>query len=62
MEDKNSKDKKLSKAIMHALEVKQAFELFSYRIIEPEDFIKRIEETSEFILHEIKGPKYDRVD
>lgn len=41
----------LSKAIMLSLEVEQAFKMYSYRIIGPEDFKARIKELTEFHLN-----------
>ena len=41
---------RLSANIMLALEVKNAFEMYSYRIISPEDFIERIKDLTEFHL------------
>ena len=47
---KSTKDqeRQLSANIMFALEIKQAFEMYSYRIISPEDFIDRITDLIDF--------------
>lgn len=48
LESSQDFQKKLSTNIMLALEVKQAFEMYSYRIIGPDDFIERIKDLTEF--------------
>lgn len=53
MEDKNKTDFRLSQSIMTALEVEQAFKLYSYRIIPPEDFVKRISDLTAYFTEKI---------
>lgn len=42
------KDEKLSKAITLAVEMESSFKLFSYRIIDPQVFISRVDELLNF--------------
>lgn len=54
LESSKKFEKKLSSHIMCALEIKQAFEMYSYRIIGPEDFIQRVSDICEFQTTESK--------
>lgn len=43
-----TKDEQLAKDIHFAVEIESTFKLFSYRIIDPEQFKNRIDELSQF--------------
>jgi hypothetical protein len=41
-------DRELSKAIIVSLDIEQNFKLYSYRIISPDEFIRRVSELTDF--------------
>lgn len=45
---------KLSAAIMHAVDVKAAFEMYAYRILDHDQFIARISELNQFLTKQLK--------
>ena len=48
LESTKETEQKLSSAIMLAVEIKSAFEMYAYRVISPESFQERLQELTEF--------------
>lgn len=53
MEKLTKKDKERSDAIMHAIEIASNFQLYSYHVVSPEQFVNRTKELIQF-FHQSK--------
>lgn len=53
------RDRKISVAIAAAIEADKAFKLYSYRILNPDDFVDLIVQSSQFVIRELANLEKD---
>lgn len=57
IQDKNITDRLLTAAILLSVEVESNFKLYSYRVVDPQNFMVRTRELIEVFLKEVKTIK-----